>query len=190
MESKKYLYDYVKSEINNMAYIQQFVPLKKTGLVFKGKCPFHTEKTASFTVYPTGYTTKKGVQNYTSFYCFGCGVAGDIIKFKQLKDSIDSYSEAALQLAEEYGLNVVDEQDVKINYLKNKLSLGNDEKLLSFEDINLTCSMIIHNYLKHNPNNMNKVNDIFAYLDNELNERNTIEAQSLIQEINDKINNL
>jgi hypothetical protein len=37
---------------------------------------------------------------------------------------------------------------------------------------------------------MNKVNDIFAYLDNELNERNTIEAQSLIQEIDDKINNL
>mgnify|MGYP003571285028 CR=1 FL=1 len=81
--SKKIYYEYLKKEIDEMSYIQQYVQLRKTGTIFKGLCPFHKEKTASFTVYPPGYKEHNEVQKFLSFYCFGCGKAGDIIKFNQ-----------------------------------------------------------------------------------------------------------
>ena len=51
--------------------ISSYVQLKKAGRLFRGLCPFHNEKTPSFTVYPD-------TQNY---YCFGCGNGGDVITF-------------------------------------------------------------------------------------------------------------
>lgn len=182
MENKQYLYDYIKQEIDNMDYLNKYLKLKKSGLIYKGICPFHKEKTASFVVYPYGYVNKSEVQKYASFYCFGCGAAGDIIKFKQLKDNLQSYYEAALQLAIEYKLNVEDDTDIKMNYLKNKIIDKDDVNNLSLDKINLVCSSIVRNYLReHNDkNSFDKANNFFKYLDNELNERNAIEAQELI----------
>lgn len=187
-ENKRYLYDYIKQEINNMSYIQQYVTLKRMGIIFKGICPFHKEKTASFTVYPPDYENKGKKQKFASFYCFGCGAAGDIIKFKQLKDNLSSYYEAAIQLAIEYKLNIDNDNDIRMNYLKS-ISIDRDTtNNLSLEQINLTCSSIIRNYLKTNNNDeaKEKARKYLVYLDNELNERNAIQAQSLIDEtIND-----
>ena len=56
-----------KNDISEV--ISNYVSLKKRGRNLVGLCPFHSEKTASFNVYP----------NSSSFYCFGCGVGGDVI---------------------------------------------------------------------------------------------------------------
>ncbi len=61
----------LRDRVDLIAVVQRRVPLKKSGRDWKGLCPFHGEKTASFYVVPD----KK------MFHCFGCGVSGDAIKF-------------------------------------------------------------------------------------------------------------
>ncbi|MGD9898216.1 MAG: DNA primase [Calditrichaceae bacterium] len=63
--------DEIRTSINIVHYISQFVNLKKTGVNHKGLCPFHQEKTPSFTVNP-----EKQI-----FHCFGCGKGGNIYTF-------------------------------------------------------------------------------------------------------------
>ena len=66
---------------------------KRQGRIRKGLCPFHNEKTASFAVY----------EDTQSFYCFGCGVGGDVIGFIRNIENLD-YVEAVKKLAERAGL--------------------------------------------------------------------------------------
>ena len=61
----------IRSAVNIVHYISQFVNLKKAGQNFKGLCPFHTEKTPSFIVSP-----EKQI-----FHCFGCGKGGNVFSF-------------------------------------------------------------------------------------------------------------
>ena len=63
--------DQVKQYRGIVEYISQYVQLKKRGQNYVGCCPFHSEKTPSFTVSPT-----KGI-----FHCFGCHESGDLISF-------------------------------------------------------------------------------------------------------------
>lgn len=75
--------------------ISSYVVLKRAGNTYKGLCPFHNEKTPSFTVYPqTG-----------SYYCFGCQNGGDVITFIRSAENLD-YMEAVRLLADKAGLNM------------------------------------------------------------------------------------
>lgn len=183
--NKTYLYNYIKQEIDNMGFLKSNLKMRKVGTLYRSICPFHNEKTASFTVYPNDNSVN---QKYASFYCFGCGATGDIIKFKQLKDNLTSYYEAALQLAIEYKLDIQNENEIKLNYLQSQLNIMDNINNLSLDKINLICSTILRNYLQKikNQNYFNeyfdKVNQYYKYLDSELEERNAIQAQSLINE--------
>ncbi|MDR0754947.1 MAG: DNA primase [Prevotellaceae bacterium] len=75
--------------------IQDFVSLKKRGANYIACCPFHDEKTPSFSVSPT-----KGI-----FKCFGCGKAGNAVSFVQLHENI-SYGEALKYIAKKYGIEI------------------------------------------------------------------------------------
>lgn len=75
--------------------IGQRVTLKKSGRNFLGICPFHSEKTPSFSV----------SQEKQIFHCFGCGAGGDVIKFIMDYESLD-FRETVQHLADEAGLNV------------------------------------------------------------------------------------
>ena len=77
--------------------ISSYVTLKRAGSNLKGLCPFHSEKTPSFTVYP-------GTQ---SFYCFGCGAGGDVINFVMRTENID-YVSAIETLAKRAGIPLPD----------------------------------------------------------------------------------
>ncbi|MBQ7699726.1 MAG: DNA primase [Clostridia bacterium] len=77
--------------------INSYVPLKRAGNLYTACCPFHNEKTPSFTVY----------ERTESFYCFGCGVGGDVVSFVMKADNID-YGSAIEQLAQRAGLTVPD----------------------------------------------------------------------------------
>lgn len=73
--------------------ISSYVNLRRRGKNLVGLCPFHNEKTPSFTVYPEN----------GSFYCFGCGVGGDVITFVRRMENLD-YMEAVKQLADRAGM--------------------------------------------------------------------------------------
>ena len=76
--------------------IGSYVSLKRAGSNLKGLCPFHSEKTPSFTVYPQD----------NSFYCFGCGVGGNAITFISRIEHLD-YVDAIEHLAKRAGITVV-----------------------------------------------------------------------------------
>lgn len=77
--------------------IGSYVNLKRSGRIYKGLCPFHGEKTPSFTVYP----------ETQSYYCFGCGAGGDVITFIKQSENLD-YVEAIKLLADRCGMAMPD----------------------------------------------------------------------------------
>ena len=79
--------------------ISGYVPLSRKGRNLSGLCPFHSEKTPSFFVYP----------QTQSFYCLGCGAGGDVITFIRRIENLE-YMEAVRFLAEKCGLTVPDSQ--------------------------------------------------------------------------------
>ena len=78
--------------------ISSYVSLKRAGDTYKGLCPFHSEKSPSFTVYP----------RTASFYCFGCGIGGDAVTFIRQMEHLD-YPDALDFLAKRAGITIVDE---------------------------------------------------------------------------------
>ena len=113
-----------RNDIENS--ISQYVNLKRRGKNLVGLCPFHSEKTPSFTVYPEN----------GSFYCFGCGVGGDVITFTGLIENLD-YIESVKLLAEKSGVTLPqDGYDDSMQKLKNRVY-----------DINREAAKFFHNYL-------------------------------------------
>lgn len=83
----------MKTDIEDV--ISTYVTLKRRGATLVGLCPFHNEKTPSFTVYPATQ----------SFYCFGCGAGGDAITFLKKIENLD-YLDAVKTLAQRAGLQM------------------------------------------------------------------------------------
>ena len=75
--------------------IGSYVRLKRAGSNFSGLCPFHSEKSPSFTVFPAT----------RSFYCFGCGAGGDVITFIMKAENLD-YPDAVEFLANRVGVRI------------------------------------------------------------------------------------
>lgn len=92
------LFSFIKSNISIADVVNEYVTLKKTGIYLKGSCPFHSEKTASFTVSP----------HREIFYCFGCQAGGDVISFISKVENC-SQLEAAQHLADRYNLDIPEE---------------------------------------------------------------------------------
>lgn len=89
------LFSFVKQRLQILDVIQEHLVLKKAGNYWKGACPFHQEKTGSFTVSP-----HRGI-----FYCFGCQESGDVISFISKVENCTQV-EAAKQLAERYNIEL------------------------------------------------------------------------------------
>src|SRR3990172_1104828 len=86
--------DEVKQRTDIEAIIGQYTTLKKAGRTLRALCPFHTEKTPSFFVYP----------DRQSWHCFGaCATGGDVFSFIMKKESVD-FGEALRLLAERAGV--------------------------------------------------------------------------------------
>ena len=87
------LLDEIRSRSDIVEIVGQFVKLKRAGENWKGLCPFHTEKTPSFTVNP-----KRNI-----YHCFGCGAGGDAFSFLMRQDRV-AFPEAVRTLAERAGV--------------------------------------------------------------------------------------
>lgn len=86
--------DEIKSRLDIVEVINTYVPLKKAGRYYKGLCPFHSEKTPSFVVFPENQ----------SWHCFGaCGTGGDVFSFIMQKEKLD-FGEALHLLAGRAGV--------------------------------------------------------------------------------------
>lgn len=79
---------HIRERIDIVEIVSRYVSLKKAGQHFKGLCPFHAEKTPSFTVNPSRQL----------FHCFGCGQGGDAIAFLMQQEKMD-FLEAVQELA-------------------------------------------------------------------------------------------
>ncbi|MDB5254146.1 MAG: dnaG [Parcubacteria group bacterium] len=91
--------DTIKERLDIVEVVSAYVKLEKAGQNYKGRCPFHSEKTASFFVSPER-------QNY---YCFGCGAKGDIFTIVSALDGLD-FKDALRLLAERAGVEVTNEK--------------------------------------------------------------------------------
>jgi len=89
------LLDEIRSRLDMVEVVGQVVNLKRAGQHWKGLCPFHAEKTPSFTVNP-----KRGI-----FHCFGCGAGGDAFGFLMRHDRL-AFPEAVRALAQRAGVDV------------------------------------------------------------------------------------
>ena len=92
--------DEILSRNDIESLVGSYVSLKRAGSNLKGLCPFHSEKSPSFTVFPKD----------NSFYCFGCGVGGDAITFIREIEHLD-YPDAVAFLAKRVGINVLPDTD-------------------------------------------------------------------------------
>jgi DNA primase len=99
----------VKNKLSVVDVVGETVQLKKAGSTFKGLCPFHGEKTPSFTVTPAR----------DSWKCFGCGEGGDIFSFVMKRDSL-SFPEALKVLAAKAGVEI-DERTTREDARKARL---------------------------------------------------------------------
>ncbi len=88
--------------------IGSHITLKRAGGRYLACCPFHNEKTPSFTVFP----------DTASYYCFGCGAGGDVITFTMKYKNLD-YREAVYELADRAGLKVPEDRQIS-NEQRNK----------------------------------------------------------------------
>jgi len=120
-----------ESFINELKYhsdiekiVSSYVNLKRGGRILTGLCPFHSEKSPSFTVYPDSQ----------SFYCFGCGAGGDVVTFIKKIENLE-YVEALKFLAERAGLKMPEqEQDDKTAALKMRILELNREAARFFHN--------------------------------------------------------
>jgi len=96
--------DEIKDRVDIVEVIGGHVQLKKRGRNYVGLCPFHSEKTPSFTVSP----------DKQIFYCFGCGVGGNVFTFLMKQNGL-SFPEAVTTLAARAGIDLVDVNETPVH---------------------------------------------------------------------------
>ena len=107
----------IKLRANIEDVISSYVQLKRAGSNYQGLCPFHSEKSPSFTVFP----------GTSSFYCFGCGAGGDVIHFVRRAENMD-YPSAVEFLAKRYGIPItLDKREQAENARRERVLAMNKE---------------------------------------------------------------
>ena len=121
------LIDDIKNSNDIVDIISQYVILKRSGRNFFGLCPFHKEKTASFSVSP----------DRQIFHCFGCGAGGNVIHFISKIENVD-FKESLEILAERAGITLPtleNSNDLKRQLLKDKVYEVNKEAAIFYHEL-------------------------------------------------------
>ena len=127
----------VKSAADIVHVIGDVVELKKAGSRYTGLCPFHAEKTPSFSVNPQGQF----------FHCFGCGESGDVFSFVMKYNRL-SFPEALKELARRYHIDL---PEPKLSDADRQLIRQRDQ----LYKINQEAARIYHEYLLSSPEALN-----------------------------------
>ncbi|MBM4128534.1 MAG: DNA primase [Nitrospira sp.] len=126
------LLEEIKSRIDIIDFISDYVQLKKAGQNYKGLCPFHAEKVPSFMVSPSKQI----------FHCFGCGVGGDVVSFLMKHENI-SFGEAIRHIAKKAGIKVTDFAFDRASSEKREAILRINREAMKFYVKNLDASSAI-----------------------------------------------
>ena len=119
----------VRESTDILGVVASYVPLKKKGRNYWGCCPFHSEKTPSFSVAP-----EKGF-----FYCFGCHAGGNVFKFISMIENI-SYFDAIRLQAEKLGIPLPDQE-------KSEKDIEKEKKIVDLRRIMEMAQAFFHNCL-------------------------------------------
>ncbi|MGB9667582.1 MAG: DNA primase [Thermosulfidibacteraceae bacterium] len=123
---KHILADEIRSRLDIVELVGEYLSLKRVGRNYVALCPFHAERTPSFTVSP----------DKQIFYCFGCGEGGDVIKFVMLMEDL-SYFEALRVLASRIGIDF-EERDL----------VETEGKALRLKNLHAELRLIFSRFLK------------------------------------------
>lgn len=104
--------------------VSPYTNLRRAGRNLTGLCPFHSEKTPSFVVYPEN----------NSFYCFGCGAGGDVITFVRMAEHLE-YTEAVRFLADRAGMKLPEEADDPLSRLRTRVLEANREAARFYHEV-------------------------------------------------------
>ncbi|ANF34161.1 DNA primase [Borrelia turicatae] len=134
--------DLIKQRVDIVALISERVRLVKSGSSYKGLCPFHAERTPSFSITPA-----QGL-----FYCFGCRKGGDVIKFLMDIEKLD-YNGAVKSLCSRIG--IVYDDIKKTTVVKNKTQ---DKSIISkIYDLNAKLIKTFEFFLNNNQKVLNYI---------------------------------
>jgi len=124
--------DEIKQKLDIVDFIGEYIKLQKSGHNYRALCPFHSEKTPSFFVFP----------DQQSWHCFGaCGTGGDIFSFVMKKEGID-FGQALRFLAEKSGVNLLTPE------LQDK---EEDKKRDRLIQVNEAAAVYYHHLLQNTP---------------------------------------
>ncbi len=126
--------DKIKSSLDIVDVISDYIDLKKVGKNYRALCPFHVEKTPSFYVSP----------EKQMYHCFGCGASGDVIKFVQEYEKI-SFMDALKKLADRAGI------ELNLDRRKSMYEL--------YQSILGKLANVYHENLLRNPDILNHLKD-------------------------------
>ena len=112
--------DEIAAKCDIVSVVSEYVPLKRTGANYSGLCPFHNEKTPSFTVSPAKQI----------FYCFGCGEGGNVFKFMMKIENL-TFPEAVAKLAAKAGVRLPEKELSK----SEKARLARMQRLYKINDL-------------------------------------------------------
>lgn len=125
MAINRQVLDEIRERLDIVDLVGSYVTLKRAGTAFKGLCPFHKEKTPSFTVNPTRQ----------SFHCFGCGKGGDVFSFIKEVENTDFMGAVRLLAQKANVVLVEDEQSRGEEARKDLLYKVHEEAARFYQDI-------------------------------------------------------
>lgn len=131
----------LRSRADIETIISSYVNIKRAGRISKGLCPFHGEKTPSFTVYP----------DTQSYYCFGCGNGGDVVTFIKNIENLD-YIDAVKFLADRVGMDMPEENSYDSTLNKKRLRMleaNREAAKFFFKMLSRPEGKIGYNYFKN-----------------------------------------
>jgi DNA primase len=124
----------IKSKLDIVDFLRGYLTLTPAGKNFKGLCPFHHEKSPSFSVSP----------ERQRWHCFGCGLDGDIFGFVMKYENME-FNEALRMLAEKAGVELKHENPAEYRYTGLLYELNDRAK--DFYKKTLTAAPIVKKYL-------------------------------------------
>ncbi len=131
----------VRARSDIAVLIAEHIPLRRAGANLVGCCPFHQEKTPSFSVSPSKQF----------YHCFGCGVSGDVLSFIQQYEGL-SFVEAVLRLADRLGLSVPSDSEHSAELSKHAALYGMLAEAKLFYQKQLQVHALapkVQDYLRH-----------------------------------------
>ena len=127
----------IRHDCDIISLVSSYTSIVKKGCNYMGLCPFHSEKTPSFCVY----------SNTNSFYCFGCGVGGDVITFVMLAENLQ-YKDAIEFLANKLGIPLPEEGSDNMLDRKSIFEINRAAARFFFSNLVENSDSIGLNYLR------------------------------------------